>query len=415
MGIGRGWVVLAAVGTMGADCDRDRPPTVGPSPTFDAGLDAALDATPEPGDAAPDAPWVSIPGDTCEDPVDIRAAHEPDEDGAYHIVGNLDDFRNDVEPCGGFNRDTDAVYVYVPPSDGQLRTALGNESYADLAVQTDCHDADSTLSCVGYPGFGCSVEPCGRVDPVLAGAPVFLIVDGRFTTARDYTLTVQHYPWAREGDECVADDLARTCAPTLLCRAEDDGPGRCRAMTCGDGLVEGDLFAGPGEECDDGNTDPGDGCGAACSLEEQGPGGEACADATPFRIVPTNPSLFLVPYGFAASDTSSASADLEGSCAASATSADQVWLLEVAEATALTIGVTPRTEGFQPLLYLLADDGAGSCGDTELGCEAGEPATGAALTFESLDPGTYFLVVDGLDGEAVSAGAYTLEAAAGVY
>jgi len=402
--------VIAAAAAIGTGCgDDDAPPIIRTS-FPDAGLDAALDAGPPPDDAAPDVPRIPVPGDTCADPIDIRASYEPGEDGAYHVTGNLDDFGNDLEPCGGFNRDTDAVYVYVPPVDGRLRTFLSNDSYADLDVRTDCADPESTMSCIGYPGFGCSLEPCGHLDPVTAGSPVYLIVDGRFTTAREYELTVQHYPWAREGDDCAADDIARTCGEPLLCRPEEDGASRCRAMVCGDGLVEGDLFVGPGEECDDGNAEAEDGCSEACRLEDQGPGGDTCGDAAPFRIVPSNPSLFLGGYGYGASDSRGAGADLEGSCAASATSPDQVWLLELEEASPVTLSVGSGTEGFLPMMYLLADDGAGSCG-AELGCAVGEEGRAAGLTFDELAPGTYWVVIDGMDGEAVPAGVYTLEAA----
>jgi cysteine-rich repeat protein len=41
-------------------------------------------------------------------------------------------------------------------------------------------------------------------------------------------------------------------------------------MTCGDGIVEGSC----GEECDDGNTDPNDGCSPTCQIEV----GFACPD-----------------------------------------------------------------------------------------------------------------------------------------
>jgi len=57
------------------------------------------------------------------------------------------------------------------------------------------------------------------------------------------------------------------------CEDLGDGPG---ISTCGNGRID------PGEECDDGNTAPGDGCSASCLLEECGNGildpGEECED-----------------------------------------------------------------------------------------------------------------------------------------
>ncbi len=55
--------------------------------------------------------------------------------------------------------------------------------------------------------------------------------------------------------------------------------GDCTAVTCGDGYLN--LIAG--EQCDDGNTSAGDGCGSACDIEGCGNGivepGEDCDDA----------------------------------------------------------------------------------------------------------------------------------------
>lgn len=45
------------------------------------------------------------------------------------------------------------------------------------------------------------------------------------------------------------------------------------SIVCGDGIVDVEF----GEQCDDGNVDPGDGCSATCTVEE----GWNCADAQP--------------------------------------------------------------------------------------------------------------------------------------
>ena len=144
-------------------CGDDDPPS--PS-DLDGGLDgatdASLDASP-PVDAATDAPS-DVPGDTCTNPIDIRASFEPAEDGAYHISGNLDDYADDLDACGLPSFDGDAVYVFVPPADGQIRTTMDDSSWADLALRSTCDDPKSQLSCIGYPGFGCPAEPCGHVE-----------------------------------------------------------------------------------------------------------------------------------------------------------------------------------------------------------------------------------------------------------
>jgi cysteine-rich repeat protein len=278
-----------------------------------------------------------------------------------------------------------------------------------VIVQTTCGDELANLSCVSYPGVACPEGSCGHVDAVSAGQPLFVVVDGRRTAARAYELELQLHRWAREGEECAEADPARTCRPPQICRAEK-GANRCRDMVCGDGIVEGDLFAGLGEECDDGNAAGGDGCSEACTLTTQGPAGDTCADAVPFHVVETHPDLFLQAYGFGASDTTGAAADLEGSCAPSAGSADQVWTIHVDEATPFTAAVAPDVEGYLPILYLLAQE-AGTCGATELACATGDEVNRyTTLEIETLEPGTYYLVVDGVDGDAVTEGPYSIEA-----
>ena len=415
MGFGRGWtaaLVMIAVPVLGCGDEGAPPSAVPPRPFFDSGVDRDTDAGVPGTDAGSDAS--AVPGDECGSAIDIRADHDPSEDGAYHIAGNLDDFHDDIAGCGLPNFDADTVYVYVPPADGQIRTRLDDDAYAELAIRASCDDDESELSCVGYAGYGCSDEPCGHLDPVSAGAPVYLIVDGLFTTVREYTLTLQYYPWVREGGACDEADPARTCTPPLLCRTEQDGSRRCRAMVCGDGLVEGDLLHGSGEECDDGNATDGDGCSAGCRVDQQGPGGDDCDGAAPFHLVATHEDLAFGPYGSGASDTTSASPDLSASCATTAASPDEVWLLQIDVATPLTLWATPTTDGYLPVLTLLGDDGAGQCSATELGCAVAEPDRGVGLAFDSLEPGSYWLVVDGIDGDPVSAGSYLLEALAAV-
>ncbi len=72
-----------------------------------------------------------------------------------------------------------------------------------------------------------------------------------------------------EGEDCDGSDLGgATCASegfsggSLGCRADCTlDPSGCVRESCGNGSIEGM------EECDDGNTDNGDGCSAACTVE----------------------------------------------------------------------------------------------------------------------------------------------------
>ncbi len=64
-----------------------------------------------------------------------------------------------------------------------------------------------------------------------------------------------------DGAVCDADMMAGT---RDICRS-----GVCAASRCGDSFV--DTGATPPEQCDDGNTTPGDGCSATCQTETVGP------------------------------------------------------------------------------------------------------------------------------------------------
>jgi hypothetical protein len=81
-------LLVAALAVVAFACEDDPPPVIpdvrppDPDPEPDAAADAGTDA-------APDAEAVPVHGDTCDDPIDIRADYEPDEDGAYHIEGDL--------------------------------------------------------------------------------------------------------------------------------------------------------------------------------------------------------------------------------------------------------------------------------------------------------------------------------------
>ena len=78
------------------------------------------------------------------------------------------------------------------------------------------------------------------------------------------------------GDGCRADCTIESCGDGIEDPGEecDDGnpfPGDgCRADCTEEAC--GDGIEDPGEDCDDGNTDPGDGCSAGCTVEECGNG-----------------------------------------------------------------------------------------------------------------------------------------------
>jgi cysteine-rich repeat protein len=67
----------------------------------------------------------------------------------------------------------------------------------------------------------------------------------------------------------------------------------CVQEVCGNGILDQDAAHGVLEQCDDGNTDPGDGCSATCQFERCGNGvtdpGEQCDDGDDNTDAPTCP------------------------------------------------------------------------------------------------------------------------------
>ena len=97
--------------------------------------------------------------------------------------------------------------------------------------------------------------------------------DGRVQASND-GLVVEE---CDDGNEADGDGCSSSCVVEsgFLCRnpktadkTADRGPTVCRNVKCGDGFVDGSNDGSRIEECDDGNEADGDGCSAACVLED---------------------------------------------------------------------------------------------------------------------------------------------------
>jgi len=114
-------------------------------------------------------------------------------------------------------------------------------------VDSDCEKppvADNGVDC--SDGIACTVDSCAGVAGCFNDPDNFLCDDSDPNTL----------------DECSIADGGCVNTPIAF---------------CGDGIVD------PGEECDDGNNDDGDGCSATCTVEAVCPGfcalgGEPCDD-----------------------------------------------------------------------------------------------------------------------------------------
>jgi fibro-slime domain-containing protein len=104
-------------------------------------------------------------------------------------------------------------------------------------------------TCIVEPGWSCSGMPSTCVKSVCGNG---MVETGESCDAGD-----KNGLFYGDGTGC-----SKTCTTEPSCRDADGTTHACAAV-CGDGNV--DMAAG--EECDDGNTVPGDGCSADCKLE----------------------------------------------------------------------------------------------------------------------------------------------------
>lgn len=114
-------------------------------------------------------------------------------------------------------------------------------------------------------------------------------------------------------------------------------------------------------------------------------------------------------------DTTMYADDFAGSCGTSGGfgAPDRVYQLTLDKPQRLQVNVTPTTGSYRPLLYLRRPHSCASdAPSAQIDCGRFFPTKGAAVDLPKLDPGTYWLIVDG-DGDESSApthGEYTLTA-----
>lgn len=146
----------------------------------------------------------------------------------------------------------------------------------------------------------------------------------------------------------------------------------CRMFVCGDGIPEGP------EACDDANSDPGDGCTAACRLE-----GDGCA--LPFPIGPNHFDPTTSTWTVTG-DTTRYASKVGASCGAAAGQRDVILSFEAPANGRYRVELQAAFSG----LVSIWDD-ACAAGGTELACTAGA-ATRIVDLFEAQP---VHVVVDG--------------------
>jgi cysteine-rich repeat protein len=193
--------------TCGTDCRFDTQSCTGTESCFD-GRDNDGDLLFDCAD--PDCS--SLCSDACEaPPVLSENSSVSGNTGGHGAV--LAASCSDATPSGN-----EVVYQVTATQDGKLDVRLSSDRSLTLSVRSSCTDALSELACGGRTRLTLDAE---------AGETYFILVDG--ATGNDngaYSLELG-----------------------------------ARQQACGDRIRDA------AEECDDGNTDDGDGCDAACDLE----------------------------------------------------------------------------------------------------------------------------------------------------
>jgi cysteine-rich repeat protein len=148
--------------------------------------------------------------------------------GTVMFQGNTSDAKGQYESgdtvqCGGGNSNEE-VYTFTPSSSGYVQVTVQTGGHdPSVYVRSQCGNQNSRIACAG------SLSNSVKVNfNATAGVPFSVFVDGfgLNNQAGAYTLIVKLTP-----------------------------------SVCGDGTID------PGEQCDDSNTNGGDGCDASCKIE----------------------------------------------------------------------------------------------------------------------------------------------------
>ena len=284
------------------------------------------------------------------------------------FVANLDTFGGN-SGSGVFDRRTrELVGVLVRGEQDYVADPAADCLRVNVCRNGGCRGEDSTYAFRAIEALCASGAPAQGLCPCGDGT---CDAPGGETTA---TCPVDCGTECGDG-ACNGDESPVTCS-------QDCG-------TCGNGTCDGD------ETQDDCCSDCGCGAEGDVCLEDR------CVP-DPFPGDTCEQPLEIAAQGRQTidGDTAFAGDDLEGSCVG-AGAPDRVYTFTVAEQTA----IDAQSSGFDTGLYLRSacDDAA-----AELACNDDDEPPGelGSRVNATLDPGTYYLVVDGFDGDAV--GTYTL-------
>ncbi|AKT43451.1 hypothetical protein [Chondromyces crocatus] len=260
-------------------------------------------------------------------------------------TGFVDDY---TSYCGtGTGSGPDTVYQFTPTSAGTMTVEL--TSFGDLNGVLYAQDV------CGGPSFYCSDRGTGIETlsfDAQVGEPYYIVVDGRDQTEGAYTLSARLDP-----------------------------------AVCGDGVINA-----PQEECDFGDTNPGDGCDATCQFEIPTDDSDTC----PGQLHQASISSPLVINSFTTGYT-----DDYTSCGALPGSPDRVFAVFASSSGTMTVtlpNLGAAGGGFDGVLAAWGGscDAGNANAPSYLGCSDGMVASDEeTLSFAVTAGSVYFIVVDG--------------------
>ncbi|MEK6608614.1 MAG: hypothetical protein AABZ30_13215 [Myxococcota bacterium] len=311
--------------------------------------------------------------------------------------------------CFSSGSSPEDIFVLDVPARSELYVSTaesGTEFNTGLYLRTLCTDSATEVECAN-PASTATGDRVVWHD--VAPGRYFLFVDGVGGGVGAYGLRVRGL--RQSGEPCAPDDLVfpcggglvcdTVCRPTACANAIDDDDDGATDFTqddgCGGPLDDDESDAVEGE-CADGGDGDGDGL-----IDDADPGCEGPGD--PAEGPDCGVGLFvkdITATGQVDGTTSGSSSNFNGtgSCSLGGAAPERVFLYHVAETSDLV--VSSEGSAYNAAIYVRA-----SCLDpaSQMGC-ADTPGAGSDLLFlDDVEPGEYFVVLDGVSG---ASGAFNL-------
>lgn len=336
----------------------------------------------------------AVPDDTCPgSPVSVSIASSP-----VVTHGAIAGLHDDYAPyCASTKGLPDGVYDVAAADAGTLTLTLTPTSpgFAPvLYVRSTCDSPVKSLGCASTePASGSAVPGAGSAGAANGGAPgsdaaVEAGADASVDANPDVSSTGAG---GALGDAAAGDGGAPHSATIKLnvtagehvYAIVDGTPGSydftasVAPPICGDGVVN------PGEDCDYGDTLPGDGCSPTCKFEKpKGP--DTCGYVASFPYPVT--SGFTVGYHD----------DYDAPCGALTGGPDTVYGFY----TSVPGTVTADVSGDFDIVLGLYDGCTSGKLSGLIGCSDSDVATAPEEIKSHVNPGAYFLLIDGYDAQA---------------